>query len=236
MPGTKDPAPRTAPVAMIEGKAREQVSRVSAVVEVLLAALVVVADWGLPAVVLVVMAGVSLAVRRRGPSFLGFHRPERPWQLVAAMAAFAVGWTVVNVALLIPVTNHLSGTRQDVSAFTALEGDPELLLLYLAAAWVLAAFCEEVAFRGYLLTRLRDVLGRRRTGLAVSVVVSSSLFGLLHTEQGVVGVVVSGVAGAVFCWLRLRCRTLWAPVLAHGFDDTIGFVWFFLFGPSYGLW
>jgi membrane protease YdiL (CAAX protease family) len=212
------------------------VSTVSAVVEVLLAALVVVAHWFLPAVVLVVMAGVSLAVRRRGPSSLGFHRPVRPWRLVAQMAGFAVGWTVVNVALLIPVTNHLSGTRQDVSAFTDLEGNVGLLLLYLAAAWVVAAFCEEVAFRGYLLTRLTDVLGRRRAGLVASVAVSSALFGLLHTEQGLVGVVVSGVAGAVFCWLKLRCRTLWAPILAHGFDDTIGFVWFYFFGPVYGLW
>jgi hypothetical protein len=47
---------------------------------------------------------------------------------------------------------------------------------------------------------------------------------------------VSGVAGAVFCWLRLRCRTLLSPVPAHGFDDTIGFVWFYAFGPVYGLW
>jgi hypothetical protein len=40
----------------------------------------------------------------------------------------------------------------------------------------------------------------------------------------------------VFSVLRFRCRTLWAPVLAHGFDDTLGFTWFFLFGPFYGLW
>jgi hypothetical protein len=40
-----------------------------------------------------------------------------------------------------------------------------------------------------------------------------------------------GVAGVVFSVLRYRCHTLWAPVLAHRFDDTIGFVWFFLFGP-----
>ena len=65
---------------------------------------------------------------------------------------------------------------------------------------------------------------------------SSLLFGLLHTEQGVVGVVAAALAGAVFCVLRYRCRTLWAPILAHGFDDTIGFTWFFFFGPFYGLW
>ena len=152
------------------------------------------------------------------------------------MAAFAVGWTLFNAVVLIPLTNHLSGTQQDVGAFADLEGDVRLLALYLGASWVVAAFCEEVAFRGYLLTRLTDVLGSGRLQQLAAVLGSSVLFGLLHTEQGVVGVVAAGTAGAVFTVLRYRCRTLWAPILAHGFDDTIGFTWFFFFGPFYGLW
>ena len=209
---------------------------IAAGVEVAVAVTVVLADLFIPSLVLVGSAAVSLVIRRRGPGSLGFHRPAQPWRLVGQMAAFAVVWTLLNVALLIPVTNHLSGTRQDVSAFADLEGNLGLLAVYLTASWVLAAFCEEVAFRGYLLTRLTDLLGRGRLQRVVAVVVSSALFGLLHTEQGVVGVTVSALAGAVFSVLRYRCRTLWAPVLAHGFDDTLGFVWFFLFGPLYGLW
>ena len=207
-----------------------------AAVEVAAVVLVVAADWFIPATVVVALAAVSLLLRRRGPSSLGFHRPAHPWRLVAQMALFAVAWTLVNVAVLIPVTNHLSGTRQDVSAFADLEGDLALLGLYLAASWLLAAFCEEAAFRGYLLTRLTDLLGPGRLQVVVAVVGSSVLFGLLHTEQGVVGVVAAALAGAVFCILRYRCGTVWAPVLAHGFDDTLGFTWFFLFGPFYGLW
>lgn len=204
--------------------------------EVAAVVVVVVADWFIPAVVVVALAAVSLLVRRRGPGSLGFHRPARPWLLVAQMAAFAVAWTLVNAAVLIPVTNHLSGTRQDVCAFVELEGDLALLALYLAASWVLAALFEEAAFRGYLLTRLTDLLGHGRLQVVAAVLGSSVLFGLLHTEQGVVGVVASALAGAVFCVLRYRCGTVWAPVLAHGFDDTIGFTWFFLVGPFYGLW
>jgi len=206
------------------------------VVEVAAAALAVLADWLIPTVVLVAMAAVSLLVRRRGPSSLRFHRPDHPWRLVAQMAVFAVAWTLLNVALLIPLTNHLSGERQDVSAFADIEGNLGLLAVYLAASWVLAAFCEEAAFRGYLLTRLTDVLGPGRLQTTVAVLGSSVLFGLLHTEQGVVGVTAAALAGVVFSVLRYRCRTLWAPVLAHGFDDTLGFTWFFLFGPFYGLW
>lgn len=207
-----------------------------AATEVVLAALLVVLDVFLPAVLLVIVAGVSLALRREGPGSLGFRRPSHPWRLVAQMAGFALAWTLLNVALLIPVVNHVSGERQDVSAFADLEGDVGLLLVYLAAAWVVAAFCEETAFRGYLLTRIRDVVGDARLATVVGVVLSSALFALLHTEQGVVGATVAGLGGAVFCVLRYRFGTLWAPILAHGFDDTIGFVWFAAFGPFYGLW
>jgi uncharacterized protein len=39
-----------------------------------------------------------------------------------------------------------------------------------------------------------------------------------------------------FSFLRLRCRSLSAPVLAHGFSNTIGLITVFLIGPTYGLW
>lgn len=232
-----------APATARRGSARDvRLARTSrlwrgvAAVEVGLAAVAVLADLFIPSLVLVAVAAVSLLIRRHGPSTLGFHRPENPWRLAAQMAAFAVAWTLLNAALLIPVTNHMSGTRQDVSAFADLEGNLALLGVYLAASWVLAAFCEEAAFRGYLLTRLTDGLGRGRLQVVVAVLGSSVLFGMLHVEQGLVGVTAASLAGVVFSVLRYRCRTLWAPVLAHGFDDTIGFTWFFFFGPFYGLW
>ena len=37
-------------------------------------------------------------------------------------------------------------------------------------------------------------------------------------------------------WLRLHYGTLWAAVLGHGFNNTIGLVTFFLVGPVGALW
>ena len=51
---------------------------------------------------------------------------------------------------------------------------------------------------------------------------TSVLFGLLHSEQGVVGVVAVALDGVVFCALRVYFGTVWAPVLAHGFNNTLG--------------
>jgi CAAX protease family protein len=61
-------------------------------------------------------------------------------------------------------------------------------------------------------------------------------FGLAHSEQGVVGVVAVAIDAVAFSVLRYRYKTLWASVLAHGFNNTIGFVAFFLVGPIHGFW
>ena len=78
--------------------------------------------------------------------------------------------------------------------------------------------------------------GLLQASVAIAVLTSSLLFGLLHTQQGIVGVLLTTLDGLVFAVLRFRLGTVWAPVLAHGFNNTIGFVAFFFLGPVYGLW
>jgi membrane protease YdiL (CAAX protease family) len=206
-----------------------------AAAELVVAVAAIVLDLAIPSLVLLLVAGLSLAVRREGLSSLGLHRPRRR-HLVAGTAAFALVWSVFQFSVTMPIANHVSGGRQDVGVFADVEGDVGLLLLLVLLSWTLGAFVEELAFRGFLLTRLREVLGDGRVALAVAVLVSSVLFGVLHSEQGLVGVVVVALDGIAFCALRLYYGTLWASVLAHGFNNTLGLVTFFLVGPVYGLW
>jgi len=206
-----------------------------AAVEVLAATAVVLLDLLIPSLVLLAMAAVSVAVRRRGPASLGLLRVPA-WPLVPRMFAFAVGWTFVQLAVTMPVANHLSGTHQDLSGFADVEGDLALLALFVVLSWTLAAFVEELAFRGYLLTRMREAFGAGRVAAVLAVAASSFLFGILHSEQGLIGVLVVSLDAVAFSVLRYRCRTVWAAVLAHGFNNTIGFVALFLVGPVYGLW
>jgi hypothetical protein len=111
-----------------------------------------------------------------------------------------------------------------------------MLLALLVLSWTLAAFGEELAYRGYLLTRIRDVVGSGRVGTVSAIAVSSLLFGFAHTEQGIVGAAIVTLDAVAFSVLRYRYKTLWASVLAHGFNNTLGFVAFFLVGPVHGLW
>jgi membrane protease YdiL (CAAX protease family) len=87
-----------------------------------------------------------------------------------------------------------------------------------------------------LQTRLRELLPPGAVGLATAVLVSSLVFGLAHTEQGTVGVVLTTVDAVLFSAVRLHYRTLWAAVLTHGFNNTLGLVTYFLVGPVHGLW
>lgn len=136
-----------------------------------------------------------------------------------------------------PVLSHVTGTDQDLSAFEDLKGNVGSLAFLLLMTWTLAAVGEETVYRGYLQVRVREIFGGSRWGIVIAVLITSLLFGIAHTEQGIVGVAVTTLDAIFFSWVRLRFDdNLWAAVLAHGLSNTIGYVTFFLVGPIYGLW
>jgi membrane protease YdiL (CAAX protease family) len=97
--------------------------------------------------------------------------------------------------------------------------------LVLGLVWTFAAFGEEIAYRGYLLTRAADVGNRSTAAYLVAVVVVAVLFGYGHFYKGPTGIVDSGVAGLILGAAYLAAgRNLWASILAHGFIDTVGVV------------
>ena len=206
-----------------------------ATVEVALAIVAVLRDLLIPSLVLVLLAGISLAVRRQSPATLGVRRAHARG-LVSKMLVVATAWSLVQVSLTMPLAAHLSGRKQDLSQFETVEGNVLLLLAFVALSWSLAACVEELAFRGYLLTRLREILGPSKISVIASVLKTKVLFGVMHSEQGLIGVLLVSLDAVVLSVVRIHYDTLWAPVLVHGFNNTLGFVVFFFVGPVYGLW
>ncbi len=230
-----DPGPDVAAEPGAESEHSPVVRTVATGVEVLAACAAVVLDLAVPSLVLTVMAAVSLLIRRDGWSSLGFRRSNDAW-LVPKMMAFAAVWSLFQLGVTMPVANYLSGREQDLSDFADLQGDVGRLVTLLVLGWVVGALVEELAYRGYLQTRLRQLVGDGTAAVVVAVLISSVLFGRVHSEQGLVGIVVVTLDGIAWSVLRYRYRTLWASVLAHGFNNTIGFTTFFLVGPVHGLW
>ena len=87
--------------------------------------------------------------------------------------------------------------------------------------WVLvsftAGFCEEIAYRGYLMTRLRILL-KNKTWL-IPTIMSAIFFGIGHVYQGWAGFIIITVYGALFSLLYIRTGSLWPCIIAHSIQD-----------------
>lgn len=92
--------------------------------------------------------------------------------------------------------------------------EPLLFILGLFPFWLLQGGTEEVATRGWLLTRIAA-----RSNLPLAIVISSSLFGILHmgnagvTFLSVLNIILDGVlAGLLFIYTD----SIWLVVAQHG--------------------
>ena len=75
---------------------------------------------------------------------------------------------------------------------------------------------EEVAYRGYAITVLGPVLG-----VAGAVAVTSVVFGVVHGYQGALGVLRTGVMGAVLALGFIWSGSLLPAIIAHTLIDLI---------------
>jgi membrane protease YdiL (CAAX protease family) len=142
-----------------------------------------------------VVAG-ALAQRVYGLRAVGLGRPPGPaaW----AWAAALVGLRLVPWLALIPLTGW---TR-----------DLQLLLPALAYFLLFNAAAEELLFRGLL---YQAILGLGAS-LLVAAAASSVVFALLHLNSaGLLFLPVFAADGLAFCALRVRARSLYAPIAAH---------------------
>jgi uncharacterized protein len=153
-------------------------------------------------------------------------------------------WGVSAAGVVAAVLGTAVVVQEQVGPVAALLGDqraalPPHQLAYQAAFRIPigTALFEEVAFRGVLLAVLARSL---RPGGAIAV--SSVVFGFWHVAPTVVAlrinavpaaspegiatiggaVVVTAIAGMLFCWLRLRSGSLAAPILAHWATNALG--------------
>lgn len=173
---------------------------------------------------LVILGWLSLRRRRRGWRDLGVRPPVSWGATIAIAAAAAVALQLLSEFAIEPLTG-----RPDLSDFQSLVGNLPAVLAMLVLVWTLAAFGEELAYRGYVLERAAALGGHSSAAYLTAMVVVSVLFGLGHLYQGPAGVIGSTVSGLIFGGLYLAGgRNLWLPILAHGFSDTIGLLVIYL--------
>jgi membrane protease YdiL (CAAX protease family) len=171
--------------------------------------------------ILFVLGLVSIRLRNGGWSAMGFKRPSSWLRLVLIALAAAALRIVLGDFVIEPLTRRIWPPIVAPAGAETLTGDIKLVLIGLLIVWTFAAFGEEIAYRGYLLTRAAEI-GRQTTAAYwVGIVLISVLFGYGHYYKGPAGILDSGVAGLVLgATYMLAGRNLWASILAHGFIDT----------------
>jgi uncharacterized protein len=174
----------------------------------------------------------------RGPKLWsrGFSRTSSLRRAVGIGICVGVVYQLVGTFAVEPILAWLtSGRLPDVSGFRSIVGNEIQLAYRIALSWSLAAFVEEIAYRGWVLTRFAEFGRFTERAWAGGVVASSALFGVVHAYQGLSGVFATGLTGLVFAGVYLATgRNIWAAILSHGVLDTTGFVMMY-FGVYPGI-
>lgn len=207
-----------------------------AVLELAFAVVSVALDLLLPALVIALVGIVMLVIRGEPFSHFGYRRQPHMLRMAGICLLWAVLWTVVDFGLLLPLLSRLTGTVRDLSGYQALQGNVPMLFMMLAGGWLLGGLLEEFAFRGVLMERVRSLLPSSKPGLVASMLFANVLFGFIHVEQGLVGILITIIDAMFFTALKIRYQNTWAATFAHGFLNTIGIVTLFFTGPLPAFW
>jgi len=178
---------------------------------------------------LFLLGWLSMRLRKLRWKDVGLRRNES-WPKTILMA-IAAGASIEMLELFVtqPLLVRLIGKMPDLSTFELLRHNAKLLLVALALTWTLAAFGEEMVYRGYLMNRVAGLGGNSRLAWAASLVLVNLLFGSAHMGQGITGMIENMIDGALLALLYLwRGRSLAAPIIAHGVTDTIDCLLLFL--------
>ncbi len=164
----------------------------------------------------IVAAGGALLILRAW--YRGFAAP-------VSLPAVAVG-ALVGVAWIVTDPGKVSPSALDPGGWLAAQ-PPLLAVLWLAirafGGIVVVPIVEELAFRGLL---YRWIISRRFETVPfdrfswVALVISSGLFGLLHSRP-----VAGALAGAVFALLMLRQGRLFDAVVGHVAANAVIIAW-----------
>lgn len=177
---------------------------------------------------------VILRHRKRPLLDLGLKRPRSyktmpVWVLSIFITTFLVAGGAQQV-----LTGFVD-SEVDLSKFAALHQDITMLLLALASIWITAAFFEEVVFRGFLLGHLITLFGPGKVASTAAVFLHALLFAAMHSYQGTLGIITTGVVGLVFGFFFLMMkRNLWALIITHGLIDSLNAIHFYLVGVPNG--
>jgi membrane protease YdiL (CAAX protease family) len=133
------------------------------------------------------------------------------------VAAAGVFWilSLLVLAMLAVILSrfHFESAQKQISQLAPASVAEAALWIALSVS---AGICEEFVFRGYLQQQFARASGRTWVGVAVSAL----LFGTAHGYEGIAGMLMITVYGALFSVLAIKRGSLRAGMIAHGWHDS----------------
>ncbi len=172
---------------------------------------------GVTSVLAGALAAVGVVLARGGTlADLGFRRPTRwamvPFQVTGILVAFIAVQTLVPLL----VASFISLPAPDLSRYDSISGNLGAAIAMALVLPLTASIPEEVIYRGFLIGRLSDIFGRNLGGACITVLVQALVFGAVHFQWGIGGMIVTVMMGIVWGTAYLLCgRNLWIVILAH---------------------
>jgi hypothetical protein len=172
---------------------------------------------GVFAVLAGAMAALALVFVRGGSlRELGFVRPERWWTVPIWVIGILVAYVAAQVLVPMLVGRFMELPEPDLSRYDAIRGNLSAAIAMALILPLTASIPEEIIYRGFLMNRLTRIFGAGLGGAALTVLVQAVLFGVVHFQWGIGGIIVTTIMGAVWGTAFLLCgRNLWIVIIAH---------------------
>jgi membrane protease YdiL (CAAX protease family) len=171
---------------------------------------------------LILLGWISLRLRHLRWRDVGLISKRPFLQTLALGVAGGVAIELLELFVTQPLLVRLTHRPPDLSDFNELRGNFKLMLLGLALTWILGAFGEEMAWRGWLMNRVASLGHKSRAAWIVSLLLVNAAFGMAHAYQGITGILDEGFMGVLLGLMFLfDGEDLWMPIIAHGVQDSI---------------
>jgi membrane protease YdiL (CAAX protease family) len=126
------------------------------------------------------------------------------------------------------INSIIPSGKIDLSDFASIRNNPVNYAIILLLALLVGGFYEEIIFHGFIFTRLEKIF-KGKWATITAFMLTTVIFGLYHFQQGLKGILLTAIAGAVYHVLILKFnRNLWYGIFVHAFFDFIGLTLIYL--------
>jgi membrane protease YdiL (CAAX protease family) len=186
------------------------------------------AFWGIPLAVIAIIILYRLDETSSSVD-LGLSKPKN-WKKTI-MLGLSFGGINFGIGFILNMLVFIFGLPPpsfSSSTFASIQGDYAVLARHLLVAWTTASFGEEIIWRGFFMERVARIFDNTQKGWIAGLISSSIVFGLIHSYQGITGIIFTGIAGLVLGIMYLKTdRNLYTTIIGHGVNNTILFLMMF---------